>query len=156
MTQSDETLGPGGQPAAKGTGTVGRGDNQSSEDNSAGGYAPSGHCSPRKAGVVIRASVEHVGLVGDTELTVNVKWPASAFCVQSCGKPAVPSGPLPCPQQVPSNGPEANNFGTLYGEEANPTPEAEAGTMSKANIPPPSPTPNIPDKLKGRPPRKPK
>jgi hypothetical protein len=78
---------------------------------------------PRNAGVIIRASVEHVGLVGDTELTVNVKWPASTFCVQPA-KPVVVAGQAQHPQQVPGNGPQAGNFETLYGEaDANLAPE---------------------------------
>jgi hypothetical protein len=36
-------------------------------------------CTTREAGVVVRASVEAFGPAGDTELTVNVKWPAAAL-----------------------------------------------------------------------------
>jgi hypothetical protein len=78
---------------------------------------------PRKASVVIRASVEHIGLVGETELTVNVKWPASTFCVQPGGKPATQATQTEVSPQVPGNGPLASNFDTLYGEaSADPKP----------------------------------
>jgi hypothetical protein len=93
----------------------GREDSQSGADDSSGDNAGSNQCHPRKAGVVIRAFVEHVGLAGDTELTVSVKWPASTFSVQPCAKPAAPSSPPPNSQDVPGNGPLAG-IGTLYGE----------------------------------------
>jgi hypothetical protein len=107
------------QPRDKPGGSGGR------EDSQDGGAAPIGgapgggdavpsYQSPRKAGVVIRATVEHMGLVGDTELTVNVKWPASTFCVPPCGKPATQAAPGQGTQQVPGNGPLAD-IGTLYG-----------------------------------------
>ena len=118
MPQSDELgTGPGsGQPVGKGTGTQGRGDGQGSEGTSDGGHAGSRHCSPQPATVLIRATVEHIGLIGDTELTVNVKWPASIFCVQPCGKPAAPAAQGSDTQHVPGNGPEASNFVTVFGE----------------------------------------
>ena len=65
------------------------------------------HSAPHKAGVVIRASVEHVGLAGETELTVNVKWPASAFCVPACAKPATASDATGDARNVPANAPPA-------------------------------------------------
>lgn len=65
------------------------------------------HSAPRKAGVVIRASVEHVGLAGETELTVNVKWPASAFCVPTCAKPAAAADATGDARNVPANAPPA-------------------------------------------------
>ena len=130
MAQSDESLGSGpgsGQPVGKGQSTVGRGDGQGSEGTSGGGHMGSRHCSSQPASVVIRATVEHVGLVGDTELTVNVKWPASIFCVQPCGKPGAPSGQASDSQNVPANGPDAGNFDRLYGEaSADPKPYSEA------------------------------
>jgi len=92
---------------AKGQRTVGRDGEQGGEGTSGGGHVPSTHGSPQPAGVVIRATVEHIGLVGDTELTVNVKWPASIFCVPPCKKPATPSGPGSDSQDVPANGPDA-------------------------------------------------
>jgi hypothetical protein len=95
-------------------GPIGR-DDQGGDGNPAQDGTPLKHCSPRKAGVVIRATVEHIDLVGDTELTVNVKWPASTFCVQPCGKPAASTGPTQDSSHVPENGPLAN-VGTLYGE----------------------------------------
>jgi hypothetical protein len=106
-------------------------DGEQTSDGAAGGVATS-HCL-RKAGVVIHASVEHVGLVGDAELTVSVKWPASTFCVQPCGKPAPPYVQAPGSQQVPGNGPQASNFDTLYGEAtADPGPEVRTLTSGTA------------------------
>ncbi len=97
------------------TNPMGRDDGQGDEGRSSSGGAASGQCSTPRAGVVIRATVEHIGLVGETELTVNVKWPASTFCVQSGDKQAAPATPAQEPLDVPSNGPESN-FDTLYGE----------------------------------------
>jgi hypothetical protein len=71
---------------------------------------------------VIRATVEHIGLVGDTELTVNVRWPASSFCVQAGKKPAVSADQASDSQFVPENGPDA----VLWGEAADPGPYTEA------------------------------
>ena len=133
MSEFDQVLGPqpgrktsgtlGPQPEGKGTGTQGREDGQGSEGISGGEHVASGHCSPQPAGVVIRATVEHIGLVGDTELTVNVKWPASIFCVHPGRKPPAPPCQASDSQQVPGNGPEASNFQTLYGEAvADPAP----------------------------------
>jgi hypothetical protein len=121
---NDRTLGPSAQPTSKGTSgpTGGRGDDQ--DDSGIGGGNSgenSGQYSSRKAGVVIRAFVEHIGLVGDTELTVNVKWPASTFCVPSCGKPASTADATTDSQQVPPNGPLAD-FGPIYGPSADPGP----------------------------------
>jgi hypothetical protein len=122
MTSSFESL---GQPQAKGTRTTGREDVQGGEDASGSSYVASSCCGPRKAGVVIRASVEHVGLAGDTELTVNVKWPAGTFSVQPCEKPVSSACQSPDAQNVPSNGPDSHNFGTLIGEVLNPAPYEE-------------------------------
>jgi hypothetical protein len=127
MTQSNATV--IGEPEDKPVGTVGRGDDQGGEGTHTAGEAVSSHRSPRKAGVVIRATIEHVGLVGDTELTVNVKWPASTFCVQPDGKPAAPASQAQDSQQVPGNGPLASNFNTLYGE-ATADPKPAVGTTS--------------------------
>ena len=94
---------------------VGRDDQQSSDSSTAS--ARTTHYTARTAGVVIRATVEHVGLVGETEMTVNVKWPASTFCAQPCGKPAAPASKASDSPQVPGNGPMAQNFGTpLFGD----------------------------------------
>jgi hypothetical protein len=103
------------QPEDKPTGSGGRDDGQGSGEGFGGDHSGSNHGSPRKAGVVIRAYVEHVGLVGDTELTVNVKWPASTFSAQPCAKTAAPSTPPQDTQLVPGNGPLAG-IGSLYGE----------------------------------------
>jgi hypothetical protein len=147
MPQSDDSLGGGqgsGQPVRKDIGTQGRGDGQGSEGTSSGGHTGSKHGSPQPASVVIRATVEHVGLVGDTELTVNVKWPASIFCVQPYGKPAAPSGQASDSQNVPANGPDAGNVGNfdrLYGEATDPAPyvglhpEPQQSAASAPNVP---------------------
>jgi len=129
MTESNQTV--IGEPEQKPVGTVGRGDDQIGEATHTGGEAIPNHCSPRKASVVVRATIEHVGLVGDTELTVNVKWPASTFCVQPDGKPAAPAIQPQDSQQVPGNGPLASNFNTLYGE-AIADPKPAVGTASVA------------------------
>jgi hypothetical protein len=53
--------------------------------------------SSREAGVIVRASVEAFGAVGDTELTVHVKWPAATLGTvetapsNQAGGPAQPS-----------------------------------------------------------------
>ena len=85
---------------------VGRDDGGDAGTTTAGGPAIY-HSAPHKAGVVIRASVEHVCLAGDTELTVNVKWPASAFCVPLCTKPAKTSDAAGDARNVPANSPSA-------------------------------------------------
>jgi hypothetical protein len=122
MMSSDE-------PLNKGQGTMGR-EGDHSGDSSSGSSAQSSGCSPRNAGVIIRAYIEHVGVVGDAELTVNVKWPASSFCVQPCTKPDA-STPRGDSQQVPANGPQASNFGLLYGEAvADPAPAGEYGAIT--------------------------
>ena len=72
--------------------------------NTKAGAPATSHSAPHQAGVVIRASVEHVGIAGETELTVNVKWPASAFCVPPCAKSVTGDG---CAQHVPSTGPSS-------------------------------------------------
>jgi len=41
-------------------------------------------CTTRQAGVVIHASVEAFGPAGDTELSVNVKWPAASLGSAPC------------------------------------------------------------------------
>jgi hypothetical protein len=120
------------QPQGKGVGssTSGRDDGQDGDDNSNGDQTGSKHCPPRRAGVVVRAFVEHIGLEGDTELTVSVKWPASTFSVQKCAKPYEPADPTQDSQIVPGNGPLAD-IGTLYGETvADPMPAGAANQLS--------------------------
>jgi hypothetical protein len=117
----------GDQPVDKGTRSNGRGDERGGEGSPRRDGAESCNCTPPKAGVVIRATVEHIGMVGDTELTVNVKWPASTFCVQPGGKQAAPAGQDAKHQRVPGNGPQANHFDTLYGEsDVDPSPEVSS------------------------------
>jgi hypothetical protein len=108
----------GAQPQAKPIGDLGRGD-QGTAGPGASQHGGSGtalsYTARPNAGVVIRATVEHIGVAGDTELTVNVKWPASTFSVQpSANSDAQP--PDEPAQLVPSNGPSANNFDLLFGE----------------------------------------
>lgn len=81
--------------------------------------------SSRQGTVVIRATVEHIGLAGDTEMTVTVKWPAATFCAQSCTQSPAEDTSVATTANVPLNGPAAKNFnpGTLYGEfELDPAP----------------------------------
>ena len=99
----------------KPTSPTGRADDQNDQADAGPDGMSKGYYPPQKAGVVIRATIEHIGLVGDAELTVNVKWPASTFCVQPVGKPAAPTAQVLGPQQVPGNNPQAD-IGMLYGE----------------------------------------
>jgi hypothetical protein len=123
MSTADQPATPGRKPTS-----IGRDDSPGGDGNLGSGETITTSSYARKAGVVIRASVEHVGLVGDTELTVNVKWPASTFCVPPCKKPAPPCDQPPDSQNVPGNGPEAGNFGILYGEAT-----ADPGPLLKRN-----------------------
>jgi hypothetical protein len=103
-----------------------------------GSQATSVHYSSRQGSVVIRATVEHIGLVGDTEMTVSVKWPASSFCAPQCAQPPAPSGHDPKKDHVPANGPDARNWnpGMLFGladtgpEPQGGTPDADTSTHS--------------------------
>jgi hypothetical protein len=105
QNKPDRAVGrPGGQG---GDGSQGQDAAVSSPQVNFNGQAAGYTNSPRKAGVVIHATVEHMGLVGDTELTVKVNWPASTFCVPACGKPAAQTSPGQDVQQVPENGPLA-------------------------------------------------
>lgn len=89
----------------KPTPRMGRPEGEDGQEHSAGDPAPI-QGSLRKAGVIIRASVEHVALAGETELTVNVKWPASAFCVPPCATPAATDASQSS-LHVPANAPSA-------------------------------------------------
>jgi hypothetical protein len=75
--------------------------------------------SSRQGTVVIRATVEHIGLAGDTEMTVTVKWPASTFCVQPCAQPPLPGATTVTLPNVPPTGPAAPRFepGPLSGSK---------------------------------------
>ena len=116
----------GGQPVRKDTGTVGRGDLPGSDGTSAGGHDASSSCSPPRAGVVIHATVEHIGVVGDTELCVNVKWPASAFCVQTHKQPAASADQGSDSPFVPENGPDSLIFGEAAADPGPFPPETQA------------------------------
>ena len=108
-------------PGAQGPVKSGRGrsDSGSSESNPSGeSHETSTRCSSRQGTVVIRATVEHIGLAGDTEMTVTVKWPASTFCAPPCAQSPVSGGPGPKTPRVPANGPVGHNFapGMLHGQ----------------------------------------
>ncbi len=101
-----------------------------------GHYSANTQCTSRQGTVVIRATVEQIGLAGDTEMTVSVKWPASSFCIQPCAQSPAPREPGPISPNVPANGPVGrNNFdpGILYGEsEPDLGPETEETTQARA------------------------
>jgi len=94
-----------------------------------GSQATSVHYSSRQGSVVIHATVEHIGLVGDTEMTVSVKWPASSFCAPQYTQSSAASGQDPTKNYVPANGPEASTLspGMLFGV-ADTGPEPQGGT----------------------------
>jgi hypothetical protein len=68
------------------TKTQGRGRNYGTGEGAqqSGGNVFTTNCTSRSGAVIIRATVEHIGLAGDTEMTVSVKWPASSFCAPAC------------------------------------------------------------------------
>ena len=113
-----------GSPTRKDTHTLSRKDTTtlSRKDVPQGDGPPDGdqdaptRCLPPRAGVVIHATVEHIGLVGDTDLSVNVKWPASTFCVQAGQKPAASADRQSNLQVAPQHGPDAPISQPLYGE----------------------------------------
>jgi hypothetical protein len=87
-------------------GTQGR-PNSSSGNGTQNSGAHDGSASrSRQAGVVINATIEHIGLVGETEMQVTVKWPASTFCAPPCEHP-VSQGQSVNVTNVPKNSPEA-------------------------------------------------
>ena len=94
--------------------------------------------SSRQGTVVIRATVEHIGLAGDTEMTVTVRWPAASFCVDPSTQPAVSDGPPARATVVPQNGPLGKNLEppVLYGSlDQDPVPAGgEAAARSKEKI----------------------
>jgi hypothetical protein len=83
MGRSDptKTKGTMGPDAVKTQGLGGAGD---SGGQLSGGNVVTTVGSSRQGSVIIRATVEHAGVVGDTEMTVSVKWPASSFCAPCC------------------------------------------------------------------------
>lgn len=117
-------------------GHTGRSNSPSDNSNqNAGTQQASVYCSSRQASVVIRATVEHIGLVGDTEMTVNVKWPASTFCCPPCTHSPAPGGTISNKTQVPGNGPEAHTLktGLLQGEsDSDPSPLQSATAEPKS------------------------
>ena len=109
---SDDSMKPVGS-------STGRSDTSSGNSNSSqAGNEAYVQRSSHRGTVVIRATVEHLGLAGDTEMTVTVKWPASTFCVQPGAESPVQDRPVAKSANVPPNGPAAKNLepGTLYGE----------------------------------------
>jgi hypothetical protein len=91
---------PTGGTQGRSSSTIGNGNRNS------GPQEASASCCSRQASVVIRATVEHIGLVGDTEMQVTVKWPASTFCAPPCEHP-VSEGSSANETNVPANSPEA-------------------------------------------------
>jgi hypothetical protein len=57
--------------------------------------------------VVLRASVEHYGAVGDTELTLTVKWPAGSISTQPRGSAPHVGDSKPRNENQPANLPNA-------------------------------------------------
>jgi hypothetical protein len=72
-----------------------------------GGAATTTCYTSRQGSVVIRATVEHIGVVGDTEMTVSVKWPASNFCAPCCQDSSCSDGQSSNAVVAPKNGPGA-------------------------------------------------
>jgi hypothetical protein len=118
---------------------VGRSDTSGANGNPSG---PSNEISVKRSShqgtVVIRATVEHIGLAGDTEMTVTVKWPAATFCAQPCDQSSAQGSATPKSANVPPNGPAAKNFepGVLYGSlDQDPAPAGgEAAEHSKEKV----------------------
>jgi hypothetical protein len=117
------------------TSSMGRSDTSSGNSNSnqAGSEAYVQHS--HTGTVMIRATVEHLGLAGDTEMTVTVKWPASTFCVQPGAESPVQDQPVAKSANVPPNGPAAKNLepGTLYGETVMSSKEQNSSEKAEPN-----------------------
>ena len=91
-------------------GAQGRSASRSAQVNqNAGPHEASVDGCTRQATVVIRATIEHIGLVGETDMQVNVKWPASTFCAPPCEHPASVA-PTVNETGLPLNGPGAPNL----------------------------------------------
>jgi hypothetical protein len=93
--------------------------------------------STRVAGVVLRGFVEAYGPLGDTELTLNVKWPAgsigplpggSSAYASSTPAPVIRSTPFSGPQKILARRPPALSEESLPSEERN---RAREGTPAK-------------------------
>jgi hypothetical protein len=94
-------------------GAQGRSGSPSAQVNrNAGSHEASAYGCTRQASVVIHATIEHIGLVGETEMQVNVKWPASTFCAPPCERPASVA-PTVNETGLPPNGPGAPNLSVL-------------------------------------------
>jgi hypothetical protein len=113
---------------------VGRSDTSGGNGNPTG---PSNEVSVQRSShqgtVVIRATVEHIGLAGDTEMTVTVKWPAATFCAQPCNPSSAQDSAISKSANVPLNGPAAKNFapGVLYGSLDQDPPPARNETVEQ-------------------------
>lgn len=103
-------------------------------DGSGSGKASGGKivttvCSSRQGSVIIHATVEHAGVIGDTEMTVNVKWPASSFCAPCCEDHS-PSGEQDS-QAVQGTGNGPNSF-ILFEPKEN-APKESSGAQEEYN-----------------------
>ena len=95
-------------------------------DQQPGGNGVTTQCTSRRGTVIIRASVEHIGLAGDTEMTVNVKWPASSFCVPVCADTPTSGGQDSQTVRGTGNGP-----GSYILFEGNQNASAQQGAENK-------------------------
>jgi hypothetical protein len=87
--------------------TIGRNDGSDSSDPKQSGNVTTQHYTAHQGSVVIRATVEHIGVVGDTEMTINVRWPASSFCTPCRDETSTGVGQGSAEETVPKNGPGA-------------------------------------------------
>jgi hypothetical protein len=94
-------------PSKTGGGTKGRNDGASGGDGKTGANVAMAQYTSRQGSVVIHATVEHIGMVGDTEMTVHVKWPASSFCGPCRDETPSSGGQDADAAVVPDNGPGA-------------------------------------------------
>jgi len=99
----------GDAPDKTGHGTTGRNGGTGNGGTNQGGNVTTTYCTSRQGSVVIRATVEHIGVVGETEMTVHVRWPASSFCEPCCDETPTEAGQGQCPvkNSVPKTGPGA-------------------------------------------------
>ena len=122
--------------------TRGRNDGAGSSDLQTGSNVATVQYTSRQGSVIIRATVEHIGVVGDTEMTVNVKWPASSFCAPSCEDTVRSGGQDSDVAVVPQNGPGAYILNASAPDKSAPA-ESEKlqGTDSTGSTEYPSPKP---------------
>ena len=94
-------------PDKSGHGTTGRDSGTGNGGAKQSGNVTTAYCTSRQGSVVIRATVEHIGVVGETEMTVHVRWPASSFCEPCCDEAPTGAGLGPVKNAVPKTGPGA-------------------------------------------------